>query len=99
MELAAVAHYNLLRIHPFPDGNGRVARLFANLVVLRKGYNLMVIDVADRDEYTQSLAVADDEDLAPLVAFTAKSMIKTQERLMKLKSVVQSSIQTKLGSK
>lgn len=37
---AAVSHYELVRIHPFVDGNGRVARAFATLVLFREGYDI-----------------------------------------------------------
>ena len=37
---AGVTHYELVRIHPFTDGNGRVARAMALLVLLREGYDV-----------------------------------------------------------
>jgi Fic family protein len=37
---AAITHYELVRIHPFTDGNGRVARAYALLVLLREGYDV-----------------------------------------------------------
>lgn len=37
---AGITHYELVRIHPFVDGNGRVARAFATLVMLREGYDV-----------------------------------------------------------
>jgi len=37
---AGITHYELVRIHPFADGNGRVARAFALLVLLREGYDV-----------------------------------------------------------
>ena len=37
---AGITHYELVRIHPFSDGNGRVARAFALLVLLREGYDV-----------------------------------------------------------
>jgi fido (protein-threonine AMPylation protein) len=37
-ELAAQAHYRLVSIHPFVDGNGRTARLLMNLLLMQKGY-------------------------------------------------------------
>ena len=36
--IAALTHYNLVRIHPFDDGNGRGARLLMNIILIQKGY-------------------------------------------------------------
>lgn len=38
--LAGIAHYILVAIHPFVEGNGRTARAFATLVMLKKGYDI-----------------------------------------------------------
>lgn len=38
--LSGIAHYETVRIHPFLDGNGRVARAFATLVLFRSGYDV-----------------------------------------------------------
>lgn len=37
---AAIAHYNLVAIHPFVEGNGRTARAFSTLLMLREGYDV-----------------------------------------------------------
>jgi len=42
-ELAVLAHLKFVRIHPFRDGNGRMARLLMNLVLLKRGYPLLNI--------------------------------------------------------
>jgi Fic family protein len=61
--LAAYAslHLGLVRIHPFADGNGRMARLLANLPVLKAGYPPIVIDRSRRREYLQCLSGYDLE--------------------------------------
>jgi Fic family protein len=43
VRLAALAHHKLVNIHPFADGNGRTARLFMNLILMQKGYPMVVI--------------------------------------------------------
>jgi Fic family protein len=54
----AYAHLYLgfVHIHPFWDGNGRLARLVANLPLLRSGHLPVVIDVKDRKRYIDTLA-------------------------------------------
>jgi fido (protein-threonine AMPylation protein) len=51
IEAYAWTHLSFVRVHPFFDGNGRMARLLANLPVLRGGYPPIVIDVAGRSSY------------------------------------------------
>jgi Fic family protein len=43
IELAAILHHQFVWIHPFHDGNGRVAGLLMNLALLRFGYPIAVI--------------------------------------------------------
>lgn len=49
------AHMILVRIHPFFDGNGRVARLVANIPVLRSGFPPVTVQVEQRSEYIDLL--------------------------------------------
>jgi Fic family protein len=56
--LAAEAHYRLVTIHPFVDGNGRTARLLMNMILLMTGYPLAIIRKRDRLAYIRSLEKA-----------------------------------------
>lgn len=49
-------HLGFVHVHPFWDGNGRLARLLSNIPVLRSGHLPVVIDVRDRKEYLDILA-------------------------------------------
>jgi Fic family protein len=49
------AHYRLVTIHPFSDGNGRAARLLMNLLLLRAGYPPVVIGPDERVAYLDAL--------------------------------------------
>ncbi len=55
IEIYAWTHLSFVRVHPFFDGNGRMARLLANLPVLRGGFPPIVIDVANRAHYIELL--------------------------------------------
>lgn len=58
VEFAARAHYTLVSIHPFVDGNGRTARLLMNVFLLMQGYPPAVIEKRDRIRYLNSLEKA-----------------------------------------
>ena len=58
VELAAEAHYRLVTIHPFVDGNGRSARLLMNMILLMSGYPAAIIRKRDRLAYIESLEKA-----------------------------------------
>lgn len=55
IQLAAEAHYRLVTIHPFIDGNGRTARLLMNMILMMKGYPPAIIRKNDRLAYIKSL--------------------------------------------
>ena len=57
-ETAFAAHYRLVDIHPFNDGNGRTARLLMNLVLIRGGYPPVAVRPADRLAYLSALQEA-----------------------------------------
>ena len=64
------AHFRLVAIHPFADGNGRTARLLMNLLLLRGGYPPVAIQPEDRKTYLDSLEHASlREDLTPFRTF------------------------------
>ena len=72
VELAATAHYELARIHPFDDCNGRGARLLMNLLLMRAHYPPIVIKTEERRRYLEALEEADRGDREPFSAFIAE---------------------------
>lgn len=69
---AAWLHHAFTLIHPFTDGNGRVARCLATLVFLKHDWFPLVVTRNDRDEYITALRQADKGDLRRLIQlFTA----------------------------
>jgi Fic family protein len=64
------AHFRLVAIHPFADGNGRTARLLMNLMLLRGGYPPIAVRPEDRKTYLDSLEHASlREDFGPFHTF------------------------------
>ena len=77
-ELAVRFHHQLVWIHPFPNGNGRHARLMADLLVMRwgrtrltwgGGEQALVSKGSPRDRYLSALRAADQGQYSDLIAF------------------------------
>lgn len=71
---SAHLHHRFVAIHPFTDGNGRVARLITNLYLLRQGFPPIVLDSRDRQKYYRALRDADNGDPAPFTRFIARAV-------------------------
>lgn len=56
--ISAQAHYKLVSIHPFVDGNGRTARLLMNLILLQEGYPPAIIQKEKRNRYINAIEKA-----------------------------------------
>ncbi len=70
--IAATFHYRFVRIHPFDDGNGRLARLLMNMILIKHGYAVAITPIQERNRYISTLEQADkSEDLAEFVAYVA----------------------------
>jgi hypothetical protein len=69
---AAWLHHRFICIHPFEDGNGRVARALTLLVLLRAHYAPLVVDRRERRSYIAALDAANDGDLGDLIRFFAR---------------------------
>ncbi len=61
IELAALFHYRYIRIHPFEDGNGRIARLMVNFILCRYGYPMIVVPSKTKEKYLTALNKCDIE--------------------------------------
>ena len=59
VELAALFHYRYIRIHPFEDGNGRIARLLANFILARHDYPMIVVRNRHKQKYLEALHQTD----------------------------------------
>jgi len=68
-ELAAIFNHWFLQIHPFVDGNGRVARELYNFILRKNRFPPIIVPVERRDDYMNYLEKADEGDLGPLLRF------------------------------
>lgn len=84
VELAALAHHKLVNIHPFTDGNGRTARLFMNLILLQKGYPLVVILKNDRQKYYRALEKADKGNFNDIEKFIAQAVERSMNMYLQV---------------
>ena len=65
------AHFRLVAIHPFSDGNGRTARLLMNLLLLRGGYPPVAVRPEERKTYLDVVEHASmRDDMSPFQNFT-----------------------------
>jgi len=80
---AAQIHKRLVFIHPFKDGNGRIARLLMNTALIQDGYLLAVIPPVLRHEYIQLLEKAHRDD-RPFAHFIAERVMESQKEIMRL---------------
>jgi hypothetical protein len=72
---AVLGHWLFGYIHPYPDGNGRMARFLMNALLASGGYPWTVIRVRDRNPYLKALDSASiDLDINPFSAFVAKGV-------------------------
>ena len=98
---AAWLHHRFTLIHPFADGNGRVARCLASLVLLKARWFPLVVTRDDRVDYMGTLRRADQGDLGPLVILFGTLQTRAVRRALSLsEEIVQESttIQSIIGA-
>lgn len=84
---AAFLHHAFVQIHPFQDGNGRIARLLASFVLIKEGLFPLSIDRDERIKYIDALESADNHEYQPLVDVIAGNQISSIERALNWKTV------------
>lgn len=86
---AAVVHRRFIAVHPFVDGNGRVARLLMNLILLRHGHVMTIIPPVLRTEYIAALEASHPETQhteTPFFTFVARCHGEAQKEYLRLLS-------------
>ncbi len=74
LSLATFAHHRFVWIHPFFDGNGRTARLFMNLLLMKEGYPPAIILKNDRKKYYDALNQANKENYEKLTLLIGQAI-------------------------
>lgn len=78
---AVLGHWLLGYIHPYPDGNGRMARFLMNAMLASGGYRWTVIRVEDREKYLKALESASAQgDIEPFASFIAERVQWSMEK-------------------
>ena len=72
--MAAEFHYRFVRIHPFDDGNGRMARMLMNFILMQYGYPPVIIRTEDKLNYIRMLELADSDTIAPFIEYIASNL-------------------------
>jgi Fic family protein len=81
--LSALFHYRFIRIHPFDDGNGRVARILMNFILMQFGYPPVIIKTEDKENYYAVLRLADADELEPFIEYIAQNLVRSLEIMIK----------------
>jgi Fic family protein len=84
--IAARAHYGLVAIHPFVDGNGRTARLLMNLLLLRHTFPPVLVPIELRAQYYDALEAANNGDLEPFDVLIVEVVVASLERVLEVVS-------------
>lgn len=77
--IVSTFHFRFFAVHPFLDGNGRVGRLLMNILLMNSGYLPILIEAKDKIEYYESLQMADNGAISPLVKFISAKQLATLE--------------------
>ncbi len=80
LQCAAHFHSRFLQIHPFSDGNGRVARVLLNAMLIRKDYPPLIIRKTNRTRYLNALHAYDQKSPIKLVRFLIEKYKNTFEK-------------------
>lgn len=80
--LAAEFHYRFITIHPFDDGNGRVARILMNFILMKYDFPPVIIKTEDKQNYFSALQLADSGQIEPFIEYIAQNLCRSLELMI-----------------
>ncbi len=81
--IAALFHYKFISIHPFDDGNGRLARVLMNLILMQSGFSPVIIKTKLKEDYYIALQEADGGDEDKFVKYIGEQLTNSLELFLK----------------
>ena len=96
--ISAWIHHSFTQIHPFQDGNGRIARLLASLILIKNGLLPFTVKRNDKAKYIAALEDADNGNPQKLVSFFAQEQKKSIELALNFKSEKQANSLSELAN-
>ena len=81
--LAAFVHHRFVNIHPFDDGNGRLARILMNLILMKNGYPPAIIKLKERTDYYAALNQADKNEYQAITELIAETVLASMNLYLK----------------
>ncbi len=85
VELGAILHNKLVRIHPFADGNGRTSRVILNWILIKNKFPMFYIELKDKIKYYEAIEEGDKGNDEAMVHYVAKVLMR--QHTFKSKSV------------
>jgi len=83
LNTASLFHYKFISIHPFDDGNGRLARILMNLILMQNGYPPVIIKTEKKEDYYRALQAADGGDENLFTEYIGEQLINSLELYLK----------------
>jgi fido (protein-threonine AMPylation protein) len=75
--IATIFHLEFINIHPFGDGNGRMARILMNLIFMLTGYTPAIIKLEKREDYYANLNLSSAENATPFATYLGEALIES----------------------
>jgi Fic family protein len=83
LALAALFHHRFSAIHPFDDGNGRMARLISNLLLMQDGFPPVIIRQSDKQNHYYALRQADAGDIGAFIEYMGENLLHSLQVQLK----------------